>query len=39
MFKPLEINQVKEIVRIQMKGVTELLEGYNIRLKITEESN
>ena len=36
MFKPLNIEQILEIVKIQLKGLEKMLEEYNLKLVITE---
>jgi ATP-dependent Clp protease ATP-binding subunit ClpB len=36
MFKPLNIEQIREIVKIQLKGLEKMLEEYNLKLVITE---
>jgi ATP-dependent Clp protease ATP-binding subunit ClpB len=38
MFRPLSYDQIKEIVGIQLKGVTMLLNTYNIELIVTDEA-
>jgi ATP-dependent Clp protease ATP-binding subunit ClpB len=38
MFKPLNIEQIKEIVRIQMNIVARMLKNHNIELDITDEA-
>ncbi len=38
MFKPLDIRQIKEIVKIQIEGVRKILRNYNIELEITDEA-
>ena len=38
MFRPLNIEQIKEIVRIQMKAVEKVLENHNMTLKITDDA-
>ncbi len=38
MFKPLDFDQIKEIVRMQLIGVTGLLKGYDIDLNVTEDA-
>lgn len=36
MFKPLNIEQIREIVKIQLKGLEKMLEEYNLKLVVTE---
>jgi ATP-dependent Clp protease ATP-binding subunit ClpB len=36
MFKPLNIEQIQEIVKIQLKGLETMLEEYNLKLIVTE---
>jgi ATP-dependent Clp protease ATP-binding subunit ClpB len=36
MFKPLNIDQIREIVKIQLVGIENMLEGYNLKLIVTE---
>jgi len=38
MFRPLNIEQIKEIVRIQMKAVEKVLGNHNMTLKITDDA-
>jgi len=38
MFRPLNIEQIKEIVKIQLKGVQKVLENYNMGLKVTDNA-
>jgi ATP-dependent Clp protease ATP-binding subunit ClpB len=38
MFRPLERDQIREIVKIQLAGVEKLLEGYNIDFSVTEKA-
>jgi ATP-dependent Clp protease ATP-binding subunit ClpB len=38
MFRPLNMEQIKEIVKIQMNGVRGLLKNNNIELEVTEET-
>ncbi len=38
MFKPLSEHQIKEIVRMQIKGIGRLLEEYSLKLMVTEEA-
>jgi ATP-dependent Clp protease ATP-binding subunit ClpB len=38
MFRPLNMEQIIEIVKIQMNGVRELLKNHNIELEVTEEA-
>jgi ATP-dependent Clp protease ATP-binding subunit ClpB len=38
MFKPLNSEQIKEIVKIQLDGVRKLLDNHNIELKVTREA-
>jgi ATP-dependent Clp protease ATP-binding subunit ClpB len=38
MFKPLTIDQIKEIVIIQLKKVEHMLDGYNLKLTVTDKA-
>jgi ATP-dependent Clp protease ATP-binding subunit ClpB len=38
MFRPLDLEQIRQIVRIQVKGITKMLEDYSLRLDVTEEA-
>lgn len=38
MFRPLDIEQIREIVMIQLNGVTKLLKSYNLGLEISDEA-
>ncbi|MBG0858218.1 MAG: ATP-dependent chaperone ClpB [Bacteroidales bacterium] len=38
MFRPLNIDQIKEIVRIQMRLVEKILQNHNMKLKITDDA-
>ncbi len=38
MFKPLNIEQIREIVKIQLKRIESMLEGYNLRLIVKESA-
>lgn len=38
MFKPLNIEQINEIVKIQIGNLRKLLSGYNLELELTEEA-
>ncbi|MDQ1296456.1 MAG: ATP-dependent Clp protease ATP-binding subunit ClpB, partial [Bacteroidota bacterium] len=38
MFKPLNSDQIKEIVSIQLNGVKHLLQSYNLELNVTDEA-
>jgi ATP-dependent Clp protease ATP-binding subunit ClpB len=38
MFKPLDFEQIRQIVRIQLKGISKMLEDYRLRLDVTEEA-
>ncbi len=38
MFRPLERDQIREIVKIQLQGVEKLLEGYSIDFSVTEKA-
>jgi ATP-dependent Clp protease ATP-binding subunit ClpB len=38
MFKPLTIDQIKEIVKIQLKKVEHMLDGYNLKLTVTDRA-
>lgn len=38
MFKPLTKEQIKEIVKIQLKKVGNLIEGYNLKLDVTDRA-
>ncbi|MCJ7446343.1 MAG: ATP-dependent chaperone ClpB [Bacteroidales bacterium] len=38
MFKPLNIEQIKEIVKMQLKGVKQILGNYNMELKVTDNA-
>jgi ATP-dependent Clp protease ATP-binding subunit ClpB len=38
MFKPLTIEQIKEIVIIQLKKVEQMLDGYNLKLIVTDKA-
>ena len=38
MFKPLTIDQIREIVKIQLKRVDKMLEEYNLKMVVTEEA-
>jgi len=35
MFKPLDIKQIREIVKIQLNGVDKMLSDYNLKLEVT----
>ncbi len=37
MFKPLNIGQIREIVKIQLKGIEQMLQGFNLKLNVKEE--
>ena len=38
MFKPLTVEQIGEIVKIQLRGVEKMLEGYNLKLVVEEDA-
>jgi len=38
MFKPLDSEQIKEIVKIQLDGVRNILHNYNISFEISEKA-
>jgi ATP-dependent Clp protease ATP-binding subunit ClpB len=38
MFKPLRIDQIREIVSIQLKKVEQMLAGYNLKLTVTDKA-
>jgi ATP-dependent Clp protease ATP-binding subunit ClpB len=38
MFKPLDLDQIRQIVRIQISGITKMLEDYRLSLDVTEEA-
>jgi ATP-dependent Clp protease ATP-binding subunit ClpB len=38
MFKPLDLKQIRQIVRIQLRGISKMLEDYRLRLDVTEEA-
>jgi ATP-dependent Clp protease ATP-binding subunit ClpB len=38
MFKPLNYKQIKEIVKIQLKGIERLLQDYKLKLQVTEKA-
>jgi ATP-dependent Clp protease ATP-binding subunit ClpB len=38
MFKPLDLEQISEIVRIQLKGINKMLEASNISLEVTDDA-
>ena len=38
MFLPLTHNQIKQVVSLQIKGITKMLEGNGVKLKLTDEA-
>jgi ATP-dependent Clp protease ATP-binding subunit ClpB len=38
MFKPLNRDQIKQIVGIQLKGIEHMLSGYQLKLKVTDDA-
>jgi ATP-dependent Clp protease ATP-binding subunit ClpB len=38
MFRPLNKNQIREIVKIQLKGIDHMLSDYNLKLVVKEEA-
>jgi ATP-dependent Clp protease ATP-binding subunit ClpB len=38
MFRPLDVEQIREIVKIQLEGVKKLLKSYNMDIEISEEA-
>ncbi|SPP99784.1 Chaperone protein ClpB [Candidatus Sulfobium mesophilum] len=38
MFRPLDIGQIREIVRMQLAGIEKLLEEYKLQLMVTDEA-
>lgn len=38
MFKPLDIEQIKEIVKMQLKRVEKMLQDYNLKLTVTDDA-
>jgi ATP-dependent Clp protease ATP-binding subunit ClpB len=38
MFKPLLLSQIRQIVRMQLKGIERMLEEYRLRLVVTDEA-
>ena len=38
MFRPLNVEQIREIVKIQLKRIEKLLEGYNLQLNVSDDA-
>ena len=38
MFKPLDRDQIKQIVKIQLTGIEQMLAGYQLKLDVTDEA-
>ncbi len=38
MFRPLSLDQIREIVKIQLSGITRILEGNNLKLEVSDSA-
>jgi ATP-dependent Clp protease ATP-binding subunit ClpB len=38
MFRPLSLDQIREIVKIQVSGITRILEGNNLKLEVSDSA-